>query len=478
MARILIIDDDPYIQEVLADNAEKLGHEPAAVGTLADGWRQLDASAFDLVFLDVRLPDGNGLEALGRIRQYRFEPEVVIVTGVGETDGAELALRSGAWDYLQKPLTQQEIRLQLRRILEYREKTGPKKQTVALKRDILIGNSSAIRACLDQVAQCADSDSNLLISGETGTGKELFARITHENSAVCQKPFVVVDCAALPEQLVESLLFGHEKGAFTGADRARKGLIAEAGGGTLFLDEVGELPLSVQKAFLRVLQEHRVRPVGASQEFDCAFRLISATNRNLDQMVANGEFRKDLLYRLRTFAIELPPLRERKSDINDLTLHYSYQFCQKHGMEMKGMTPEFLEILSGYDWPGNVRELISALETAVLADPDNPVLFPMHLPARIRLETIQRAIHQKRVRQQSPDSQPASDSVDRPGRLFSPTCQPALKEYRESILEAAESDYLSQLMGLVGGDIQKACQISGLSQSRLYFLLKKYNISR
>lgn len=348
MGQILVIDDDPLIREILTENILGLGHTPHAAGAIAQGMELLSRESIELVFLDIRLPDGDGLEQLGRIRRHSPEPEVIIITGVGDAESAEIAIRTGAWDYLQKPLSQQKIHLQIERVFDYRRKTTDAKRIVALKRDEIVGNSSVLKDCLDQVAQCADTRTNVLISGETGTGKELFARAIHENSARKDQEFVVVDCASLTESLAESLLFGHEKGAFTGADRKWSGLLAEAHGGSLFLDEVGELPLSVQKTFLRVLQERRFRPVGAARERKIDFRLVSATNRDLDEMAASGGFRLDLLFRLRTFEIHLPPLRRRKEDLEPLTLHHLVRICKRHGLKVKGMLPEFVEHLESW----------------------------------------------------------------------------------------------------------------------------------
>jgi two-component system NtrC family response regulator len=476
MGSILIIDDDLFIRDVLADNAENLGHETHTAGTLSEGLDLLETRSVDLVFLDVRLPDGNGLDALPAIRKHEAFPEVIIITGVGDVAGAEVAFNAGAWDYIQKPFSKQEILHQLKRVFEYRaHRTGTENRTVSLKRSEIIGASAPLTACLDRIAQCADTDANVLITGETGTGKELFAKAIHDNSARWDKRFMVVDCAALPEQLVESVLFGHEKGAFTGADRTRGGLIYEANEGTLFLDEIGELPLAVQKSFLRVLQERRFRPVGARSERLSDFRLVVATNRNLDRMASEGNFRSDLLFRIRTFSIELPPLRNRPEDIRELTLHYIYRICKKRQLEMKGMAPEFIECLSAYHWPGNVRELISAIEMAVICDPKNPVLYPMHLPVHIRVGHIKKSMERNPI-----DSKEVCTTPPHPTSTPDPLPAdlPHLKTYREAVIEREERRYLARLMETAEGNIDDACAISGLSQSRLYHLLKKHGISR
>ena len=225
----------------------------------------------------------------------------------------------------------------------------------------------------------------MFIKGETGTGKELFARAIHSHSQRAENNFVIVDCTAIPGELVESMLFGYEKGAYTGAVKSRDGLIKQANGGTLFLDEVGELPLAIQKSFLRVIQEHRFRPVGYQQEIGSDFRLIVASNRDLEDMVRQGLFRDDLLFRLRSFTIEVPPLRKRSQDIQELTLYYTAKLCKQFGITEKVFDPGFFNVLDAYSWPGNVRELIHALESAVIAAQNEPALFPKHLPTYIRI---------------------------------------------------------------------------------------------
>jgi len=236
-----------------------MAHDATYALTLGDGIKAASSGTFDVVYLDVHLPDGNGLEALPIIRRVSSSPEVVIITGGGDPDGAELAIKSGAWDYMRKPPSMDGLTLQLTRLLQYRKEKSDKKPAIILKREEIIGSSPQLEACLELVAQTANSDLSVLITGETGTGKEIFATAIHKNSHRADKRYVVVDCASLPETLVGSMLFGHKKGAFTGAEKARVGLIKEADGGTLFLDEVGELPLAVQKDFLRVLQVNRLR---------------------------------------------------------------------------------------------------------------------------------------------------------------------------------------------------------------------------
>jgi two-component system NtrC family response regulator len=274
-----------------------------------------------------------------------------------------------------------------------------------------------------------------------------------------------VDCTALPDTLVESILFGHEKGTFTGADKARDGLIKQAHGGTLFLDEVGELPLPLQKSFLRVLQEHRFRPLGSAGEVISDFRLISATNRNLAEMAEKGLFREDLLFRTRTLTIDLPPLRGRQEDIRELLIHYTTRICEQHGINIKGFSPDFLDALLAYDWPGNVRELISALEKAIAEASQEPTLFPKHLPVNIRISLKKAEINRSG---NTPDMR---DPI--PGRAL-----PTLKQFREDALSEIERQYLENLMAVTGRNMKEACRISGLSRPRLYALLKRFSLTR
>ena len=459
MARILIIDDEESICVSIARAIGRMGHEVEYSLTLEDGIDRVSSDVFDVVFLDVRFPGGNGLKALPKIRKGKGSPEVIIMTAEGDPDGAELAIKSGAWDYVEKPASIGEMVQPLNRVLQYREKKKAKTPAMAFKRKGIVGDSQKIRDCLDIAVQAASSDVPVLISGETGTGKELFARSIHENSSRSSADFVVVDCAALPKTLVESLLFGHAKGAFTGAIEAREGLVKQASRGTLFLDEVGELNLSTQKAFLRVLQERRFRPIGGRKELKSDFRLIAATNRNLDYMATRGTFRKDLLYRLRSIYLEVPPLREYREDISKLASFYTAGLCEGYGIGKKGFSSDFLESLNNYEWPGNVRELVSSLENAITKAGEEPTLFVKHLPNHIRIKLASDALKSKGLpRDESTEQDAASTGPFPPFRKF---------------MDNNERRYFEDLMSLTKGNIQEACRVSGLSRSSLYEHLKK-----
>ncbi|MCG8473826.1 MAG: sigma-54 dependent transcriptional regulator, partial [Desulfobacterales bacterium] len=378
-----------------------------------------------------------------------------------------------------------EITLTLKRSLQYRENLKATTVTEApFDSHGIIGSSSVIHECLTTLSHAARNNASVLITGETGTGKELFARALHKNSPRKENRFVVVDCAALPETLKESALFGHEKGSFTGADKTSEGLVKLADGGTLFLDEVGEMDLPLQKIFLRVLQEKCFRPVGGRQELKSDFRLVAATNRNLEEMVAQGTFRSDLLYRLKTVAIELPPLRMHPKDIQEIILYHTGTICKNFGIEPKGFSPDFFQTLSAYSWPGNIRELVNTLEGAISKAGMEPILFPMHLPDALRVHVARASL-----REPSPPSpttaysiEPAQSSPAVAPEIFPtgaplPTHKSAMPS-REEVLTEADKSYLRHLMRVTKGNIKESCQISGLGRTRLYTLMKKYNISR
>lgn len=467
MANILVIDDDISICKMMVFSLKRKNHDIDYALTLKEGLKRVSSGSYEIIFLDVNLPDGNGLEALPDITASPLAPEVIIITGEGDADGAELAIKSGAWTYIQKPPAMNDIMLQLERVLGYRNEKAKRKPPVCLRREEIVGNSPQVESCLEQVAQAADSNVNVLLTGETGTGKELFAKAIHNNSSKSERNFVIVDCASLPETLAESVLFGHKKGAFTGAQKDRSGLIREADGGTLFLDEIGELPLSLQKDFLRVLQEYRLRPLGSDREVKSNFRLICATNRDLNEMVKKGQFRKDLLFRINVFLISLPPLRSRTRDIKKLSIHFVNNLCERDGIETKGFSSDFFDVLQEYNWPGNIRELLHTMEQVLTVGRFDPILYPRHLPTTIR-------VHHARASLKKVGEVPAKKELN----IHRPTSLPTLKEFRESAILNAEKQYLAELMMQTNGNMKKASEISGVSQSRLYFLMNKNEIMR
>lgn len=463
MAKVLIVDDEQAMCRLVSIVAEGLGHESVGVNCLRDGLKEILRKDYDIVFLDVFLPDGNGLEQIQKFQEAISRPEIVIITGAGSPESARLAIESGAWDYVQKPVTASNLELSILRALQYREmkRKGSGAQAPP-KIEGLVGQCPALLRCLEQAAQAAATEVTVLITGETGTGKELLARAIHGLSPRAGAGFVVLDCAAIPGNLAESVLFGHVRGAFTGADRDQKGLVGQAHGGTLFLDEVGELDLGVQKVFLRVLQEKKYRQVGGKEELASDFRLIAATNRDLEEMVNQGRFRGDLLHRLRALTIHLPPLRERGEDLTALVMYHTKRICQRHGWEIKGYSPETLDALSKYPWPGNIRELVNTLESMIVRAHPEPVLFPVHLPAHVRIHSLGESLAQE----QAP-------SAEQTPHWTWPEPFPTIKEARDM----AERNYLQELIRRCGKDIPKACSISGLSRSQIYELLKRHGIS-
>lgn len=461
MASILIIDDDPGFGQVLAEVARSEGHTPSWAITLAQGLEMAIRVKPEVVFLDVFLPDGNGLEAVGPLKNTQSRPEVIVVTGLVDAEGAECAIRGGAWDYIEKNSSAPQLALSLKRALRFRgaERAG----LGLLRRQHIAGDGPRMTQALALAARAACGDLSVLILGESGTGKELFARCIHESSQRAQAPFVVIDCASLPENLVESLLFGHVRGAFTGADAARAGLVKAADGGTLFLDEVGELPLCTQKSFLRVLQERRFRPVGGREEVESDFRLIAATNRDLGAMVEGGAFRQDLFYRLRSAEICLPPLRHRLEDLPALVAHH----CRAAPGGPLQASPELLAELALHTWPGNVRELFQVLDKAHAMAGNEQEIYPEHLPAAVRSVTMKERFQRrlpKRIRCHD-------DSLS-----LDPTCLPPYREHRERFARLAERKYMEALLVAAGGSISRARAISGLSRTRIYALAKLHTI--
>lgn len=471
---VLVVDDDISFCRILCDAFSVHGYDVSFSRYLEDGVKKACSDPVDVVFLDVHLPDGNGLSKIPNILAAPSQPEVIILTGTAEPDGAELAINNGAWNYLQKPVSLKNIYLQLTRVLQYREKKLAASCRPLLNRDGIIGKSPQVSNSLLRIASAAYSDVSVLITGETGTGKELFAHALHHNSQRAKGSFVIVDCAAMPETLAESVLFGHEKGSFTGADRWRDGLIKLADNGTLFLDEVGEMPLSLQKVFLRVLESKKFRPIGHKREVYSNFRTVAATNQDLDEMVQMGLFRSDLLFRLRAFSIELPPLRTRRDDIRELAIDYIARKCKDYNIEQKGFSPDFFETLNLYDWPGNIRELNHAMDMAIAEARQEPILFARHLPTYLRAKVTRKRTSEITNHTAFDDTYYTEKISYEAKNDFQGL--PPYREFRQAVLDDAERSYLQSLMEAAGGNLKQAQNQSGLGRTRLYTLLKKHHM--
>jgi len=382
--RVLFADDEAHLRDLMQMELPRLGHDVTVCPDGTAALRALDRSSYDVALLDLRMPGMTGIEVLTQIKQLSPETQVVILTGHATVDTAVQALRLGAFDYLTKPCKWAELEVILRRIAERRDLSN---KAVALETRLkaaegttpLVGETQAMRDVRKLIETIAPSEAVVMILGETGTGKELIARSLHEQSARADRAFIPVNCGALPENLVESELFGHRKGAFTGADSNRKGLFEVANGGTVFLDEVGELDKSVQVKLLRFLESGEIRRVGENEPFRVDVRILCATNRDLREMIEADTFREDLFFRLNTFEISLPPLRERREDIGSLSRHLLSRYNARRGGAEPEIAPEAIEALSAHDWPGNIRELANAIERASILAGKGPIR-PEHLP--------------------------------------------------------------------------------------------------
>ncbi len=369
--RILVVDDEPGMRESVAMLLEGLGYEVETADGIGKAIEALMSSVFDLVVSDLRLGNGTGLDLLQQLNVNPDPPPAIIMTSFSSVETAVEALRLGAIDYIIKPFANDELAHSAARAIRERR---THRENSLLKRTLqretvrsgLVGNSDGILRVLNRVQRVATSDATVLIEGESGTGKELVAQAIHEASARSSGPFVPVNCGAIPADLIESELFGHARGAYTGAVLATEGLIREAHGGTLFLDEIGELPLPMQVKFLRVLQDRQVRPIGGRESFRVDVRFLAATNKDLRAAVSAGEFREDLYYRLNVIDIHIPPLRDRGDDVQILAKHFTDHYKTRLGKRIVGFDEDFQRFLLSYDWPGNVRELENLIERAVI----------------------------------------------------------------------------------------------------------------
>ncbi len=459
-ARILVVDDEPDMLENICRVLGRQGHTCITAGDGARGRDLLETESPDLLLTDLKMPGTiDGMALLGRAKEVDPTLPVIVITGFASIESAVAAMREGAFDYLPKSFSVEELRVSVDRALRHRglavENRNLRQQLqAALGFESLVGASPAMARVFETVKKAARSDANILVLGESGTGKELVARAIHANSPRAARAFVPVDCASLPENLLESELFGHEKGAYTGALRAKLGLVEVADGGTLFLDEIGEMPVGLQAKLLRALQEHQIRRVGGTALVDVDVRLVSATNRNLRDAIAAGQFREDLYYRINVIEVRLPPLRERHGDVDLL----ARAFLRKHGEgRVRTIDAEAMAALRAHSWPGNVRELSNVIERAcVLAEsetigtrdlPDS-VLSPQAAPIDIQ-----------------------AGGLDLPSGLDLP-----LKDAKERWMQVLEASYLKELLARHEGNISAAAKTAGIDRKTFHRLVSKYQV--
>ena len=444
---VLLVEDDPDLRQLLLEELEDAGHRSTACSGIQDARAFLQAQLPQLIVSDLRLPDGNGLTLLENVKQLPLKPGFIAITAFGTIDQAVDALKRGADDFLTKPLDLDHLRLCVERTLQ-RQRL---QEEVAYYRRLLdegefhgmIGGSSAMRQLFALLRQIAQAEGPVLITGESGVGKELVARALHNESPRRDKPFVAINCGGIPASLLESELFGHAAGAFTGADKARQGLFAAANGGTVLLDEIGEMPLEMQSSLLRTLQDGRVRPVGSNREQELDVRIIAATNRQLTEEVSAGRFREDLYYRLETFSVEVPPLRHRAGDLERLISHHLKQLNLRREQPVEGISAEALLRLKAYPFPGNVRELANMIERAVTFCAGQQIEVE-HLPERVQSIAIT------------------------PLDTFESRWQPPMAEGQLVPLETIEQDYIRYVLQQVDGNKRRAAEILGIGRRTLY----------
>ena len=453
--RVLVVDDEKSMRELLAITLERQGYE---VSVAEDGEVAIQAvrrDGFDVIITDLRMPNADGLQVLRAAKEHTPETVVIVITAVGSTETAVEAMKLGAYDYITKPFKLDEIHVIIRRALERKrlrdENLYLRKQLETQHRfDNIVGKSARMAEIFDTIRKIADSPSTVMVSGESGTGKELVARAIHFNSQRRTKPFVSVNCGAIPEALMESELFGHVKGAFTGAVANKVGLFSAAEAGTLFLDEITEIPTLLQVKLLRAIQEREVRRVGDTRDLKVDVRLIAASNRELEQAVSEGVLREDLFYRLNVIPIHLPPLRERREDIALLVAHFLQKFGRQLNKDVRGVTPEALAILERYHWPGNIRELENVLERAIVLG-GGEVLGADALPESVRRERPMKAL----------EVELPEDGMD-----------------LEATLDALERRYLQRALDRSGGVQTKAAELLRMTFRQFRYKLQKHNMAR
>jgi DNA-binding NtrC family response regulator len=458
-ARLLIVDDDPSSADVarrhLKDVTSEIVHVTGGAEAITTAQRALAArEPFDVILMDYYMPGMTGVDALKKLREAGIDSRVILTSGQTPGETAVEAMRHGAYDFIGKPLAAPELRLRVERALRERRTASARSgaavdqgQRRPRKSDVIIGGSSWTKEIYERISMVAPTDVTVAIYGESGTGKELVARTIHNLSPRYERAFVVVNCGAIPEPLLEDELFGHVKGAFTDASKDREGLFAAADGGTLFLDEIGEMPPALQVKLLRVLQSQEFRRIGDDKDVRVDVRLITATNRDLEKAVQSGAFRQDLYYRINVFPLTMPPLRERRDDIPLLAHHFLLKHRDKVGKRVEGFTPGAMEKLLAYHWPGNVRELENKVHHALVLSQSEHIR-----PEEVQLEL------------QLP-GRPAGFDVTRPFR-----------ELKREIIEGFERDYARELLRKHNGNLAAAARQARIDRKNLWAMVKKYRI--
>jgi two-component system response regulator HydG len=454
--RLLVVDNDIVHARTMGEVLGRLGHHVTVVGSGIEGSRRIEAEPFDIVVTDLMMNDIGGLEILARAKKASPETEVIVVTGHGTIPSAVSAMQQGAFTYLQKPLDMAHLRAAVEKAAEG---VRLRRQNLELHRRLdekfgfegVIGSSPQMQGLIERLKRIAPTDATVLIQGETGTGKELVAQAIHQNSPRKTKPFVALNCAALSENILESELFGHVRGAFTDASNDRIGKFEYAHGGTLFLDEVGDMPMATQIKLLRVLESGEITRVGSNTPVSVNVRILSATNRNLEDAIASGVFRSDLYHRLKVVTIGIPPLRDRAGDIPLLIEHFVRQFARRHSKTIKGMSLPARVKLGSYAWPGNVRQLRNVIESMVVVDCDE-ILDVDDLPLELE-----------------PDS-PATPIAqgEAPVGIAALVGRP---------LEEVEKIFIAETLKLTGGNREQAADLLGIGERTLYRKIKEYHLS-
>lgn len=456
MARILVVDDEKLILDMIKATLEKEGYSVTTVNNSKEVLKLIDVADFDVILLDLMMPNITGLELLNMIKEKKSGVPVIIITAHGSIETAVKAIKLGAFDYLTKPFTMEQLLLTVSKAINFRLNT---EELLYYKNEfkcqygvqMIIGKSKAMRDLRELIKKVAEADVKVvLIEGESGTGKELVARAIHAEGERCKRPFVAINCASLPENLLESELFGYEKGAFTDAKVTKKGLIEFANGGTLFLDEIGDMPLNLQAKILRFLEDRSVRRLGGLGDMTVDVQVIAATNKNLKKLVSEGKFREDLFYRIQVVPIHIPPLRERREDIAELSKFFINLFNKEFKKNIKGFAPIAESLMMQYDWPGNVRELKNAIERAMIFE-DREMIMVERLPVEIiTMSARQNILSSKPVEVKIPEN-----GID---------------------IEEVEKELIKQALAMAKGNQSKAARLLNIGVDAMRYRMKKFGL--